>query len=100
MGCKNMTLIISELTIIGLSVLTIVVSYYAILPRFLSGRPTYSVLVAGTLISVLLGGLAVRKFGDLPQSYFNWVLIVGFGLVVGLVVLILSVGLIVTLMGS
>lgn len=90
---------LSELTIVLLSCAFIVLTYYAVLPFFFPGTATSSVLITGVVFSAISSALVAKAYG-LGAGRFAWTACWGVGVAVGVLVLFLSLGFVVSLMGS
>jgi hypothetical protein len=98
-GMTKIQFFLTELAVVAVASMLVVLSYYAVLPRFFPGMATYSILLAGVVLASVGGGLAA--VGYLRRSgAIAWATYLGAGLLVGALVLLLSIAGIVTLMGS
>src|SRR4051812_34868495 len=90
---------LTEFAIVTMASVLIVLSYYAVLPRFFPGTATYSVLLIGVFVASAGGALAAvgHRPGARPVP---WTTYLGVGVAVGVCVLLLSTAAIVVLMGS
>jgi hypothetical protein len=98
-GMTKTQFFLTELAIVAMASVLIVLSYYAVLPRFFPGTATYSILLAGVFLAAVGGALAAVGYrrGAGPVA---WATYLGAGVAVGVLVLLLSTAALVTLMGS
>jgi hypothetical protein len=90
---------LTQLAVVTMASLLIVLSYYALLPRFFPGTATYSILLTGVVLASVGGAFASVGYrpGAGPAA---WTKYLGAGVVVGVLVLLLSMAALVTLVGS
>jgi hypothetical protein len=97
-GVTQTRFFLIELAVVAIATFLIVLSYYAVLPRFFPGVATYSILLAGAVLGSAGGALAaagyLRGVGTVA-----WATYLGTGVAVGILVLLLSTAALVTLMG-
>jgi hypothetical protein len=98
-GMTKIQFFLTELAVVAMASILIVLSYYAVLPRFFPGMATYSILLAGVVLASVGGGLAAVGYRR-GAGAVAWATYLGSGLVVGVLVLLLSTAALVTLMGS
>jgi hypothetical protein len=99
-GKTAVALVLTQVVVIGIATAAIVAIYYWLLPKFFPGQKTYSVLIIGTFGSAALGGLAAKWFMNEAATTTSWVTCIAVGIVTGTVAMILSIGILVSLMGS
>jgi hypothetical protein len=90
--------VLFELAIVVISSALIVLAYVA-LAYLLPGTATYAVLLTGVALSAVLGALAARAYRR-DARRVAWAAYLGAGVAVGVLVLFLSTGTLVSLMGS
>jgi hypothetical protein len=88
----------AEMAIVGLVSASLVSSYW-LLWRFLPGTKTYSILAVGVALSAVLGG-AVACYGSPRTNIWLSAGYAAVGIAVGVTTLLLSSGVLVSLMGS
>jgi hypothetical protein len=89
---------LTELTIVAMASALIVLSYYAVLPRFFPGTATYSILLTGVFLASVGGAFVAVRYrrGVGPVA---WATCLGAGMAVGVLILLLSTAALVKLMG-
>jgi hypothetical protein len=101
MTSKMTTMFIVALIAVTLAATAIIVTvYYLLLPKFFPELKTYSIIVIGVAGSAILGGLTARYFLTTTSGSVGWAACIGAGMVTALMTALLSVGILVSLMGS
>jgi hypothetical protein len=97
---KMTTLVAVEVVLIVIGSTIIIVIYDWMLPKLFAGFKAYSVVILGTCASAILGGTVARWFMGGSPTAASWLAIVGVGLAVGLSVMALSIGFLISLLGA
>lgn len=94
------TLAAVEIALIGIGAAIVIATYGWLLPKTFPGLKTYSVVVVGVCASAIIGGAVAKWFVGESPTAASWLVIIGAGIAVGLSVTTLSIGILVSMMGS